>query len=148
MYTILEFPGEGLMLTSSEYGRQIWAVSKLTRKHNGDKCTVCGQPVGEYAYRPITNLSNRMMRICLRHSLIEDHISEHEPSILRSSCRGCNRQRHIAIDRLGCRQCDRAAIGDIQDIAFEYLFAIGGLNDEALHYSILSTVILNFPGNS
>ena len=68
MYEITAYPYEGLMLTfHPRYGRQFWSLSKLTRKHQGDSCAVCEQSVGNYAYRPITNLGNRSKRICTRH---------------------------------------------------------------------------------
>jgi hypothetical protein len=68
MYFIKDFLNEDLMcVLNDKYGKQLWAVSKLTCKHKNDKCAVCGEPVGDIAFRPITNASNRMHRICTRH---------------------------------------------------------------------------------
>jgi len=66
---ILGFPSEGLMLTYHfKYGQQLWCKSKMTSRHSKNKCLICGDMVGNKAYRPITNKSNRMKRICLKHS--------------------------------------------------------------------------------
>lgn len=55
---------QGLFTTThSEYGRQVWSRCKL-RKHQGVKCAQCDTPVGAEAFRPVTNRSNRMRRIC------------------------------------------------------------------------------------
>ncbi len=66
-YTILEVPGPGLMLTRSRFGRQLWALAKL-RQHKTSKCAMCDGPLGAEAYRPMTNLGNRMERICPAHA--------------------------------------------------------------------------------
>lgn len=67
-YTIVEFLSEDMMGTwHPEFGKQLWVKSKMTRKHNKDKCAICDLIVGKQAFRPLTNKDNRMMRICLRH---------------------------------------------------------------------------------
>ena len=67
-YTIVEFPADDFMLVRHwKFGRQLWAKSKMTRRHNKDKCAICGRIVGKQAYRPLTNSGNRMERICLQH---------------------------------------------------------------------------------
>jgi hypothetical protein len=72
-YKIVKFPGVGLMLTRHwQYGEQIWSRVRLTKRHSGDHCAQCSEPVGAMAYRPITNRSNRMMRICTRHEPVID----------------------------------------------------------------------------
>ncbi len=63
-YKVVERPGEGLAILVSIYGRQLWAKGKM-RVHKSTKCAICEQCVGKFAYRPITNLSNRMNRICI-----------------------------------------------------------------------------------
>ena len=68
MYIIQSIVSDELIGTiSMQYGRQLWAAAKLTKKHKNDKCAVCNGPVGDIAFRPITNASNRMHRICLKH---------------------------------------------------------------------------------
>jgi hypothetical protein len=68
MYKIIEVVSKGLIRTShSRYGKQLWALSKLTKKHKGDACAICEESIGNIAYRPITNLGNRYKRICRRH---------------------------------------------------------------------------------
>ena len=52
-------------LYSDEYGKQLWAVANLTKKHKDDRCPICDLKVGDRAYRPTTNKSNRMKRICI-----------------------------------------------------------------------------------
>jgi len=51
----------------SDFGNQLWSLAKLTKKHKGDPCALCGRSVGDVAFRPITNLGNRSVRICQRH---------------------------------------------------------------------------------
>jgi len=69
MYIIKEVPIEGwLIIDSVHYGRQIWTLSKMTKKHKSDACAICQEIVGDKAYRPITNQSNRMKRICTHHA--------------------------------------------------------------------------------
>ncbi len=57
---------EIVVLDSDRYGRQIWAVSNLTKKHSGDNCVMCGEIVGKKAFRSTTNKGNRGSRICIR----------------------------------------------------------------------------------
>ncbi|KKM06115.1 hypothetical protein LCGC14_1747350 [marine sediment metagenome] len=52
-------------LSSIEYGEQLWAVSNLTKKKIGKGCAICSSELGKKAYRPTTNKSNRMDRICI-----------------------------------------------------------------------------------
>lgn len=67
-YHIIAHLAPGLIVTSHwRYGNQLWSLSKMTKKHLGDECVICGQPVGAKAFRPVTNLSNRMMRMCAKH---------------------------------------------------------------------------------
>lgn len=61
---------EIVALDSLEYGTQVWAVSNLTKRHKDDNCGICTSKVGDKAYRPATNKSNRMIRICI--SCIEE----------------------------------------------------------------------------
>jgi len=60
--------GEGLLFVRHpRYGKQLWTLSirPVTRKYWDRLCTMCGQRLGYHrAYRPITNLGNRMHRIC------------------------------------------------------------------------------------
>jgi hypothetical protein len=64
----IEVLADGIIRTNHhEYGSQIWSRSKLTRRHKDDRCAQCGLKVGDVALRPVTNKSNRMKRICLRH---------------------------------------------------------------------------------
>lgn len=58
---------EIIITTHPEYHRQIWAGARMTIRHKNDTCILCGKVVGKRALRPITNLSNRMYRICLAH---------------------------------------------------------------------------------
>jgi len=68
MYQITLIPNDSLLITvHPEYGQQLWSTSRMTKLHNRDRCAICGAVVGSQAYRPITNKSNRMERICLRH---------------------------------------------------------------------------------
>jgi hypothetical protein len=63
-YTVIDFPDSGLMLTDSPgRGRQIWSLCKLKSRKDAP-CAICGASVGDEAYRPVTNLDNRMDRIC------------------------------------------------------------------------------------
>lgn len=69
-YNIVRCPSPGLMFTDHpDYGQQMWTLAKLTKKHIHDKCAICGLDVGTHAYRPITNLGNRMLRICQLHEI-------------------------------------------------------------------------------
>lgn len=67
-YMIVKIFNEMMIGTDHpEYGRQLWGLAKLTKKHKGDLCAMCGLSVGTVAFRPSTNKSNRMKRICVRH---------------------------------------------------------------------------------
>ena len=66
-YRIVEHLGELLGIWSRAYGKQLWAEARMTRVHRGDECAICGDSVGGRAYRPSSNLSNRMQRICMKH---------------------------------------------------------------------------------
>jgi hypothetical protein len=65
-YTICLRESGVMFTTHREFGRQVWEVAKLTKKYQGRKCCECGRPLGLRAYRPISNLNNRMERMCLR----------------------------------------------------------------------------------
>lgn len=66
-YEVQGIPSPGvLLISSSEWGVQIWNRARM-RTHKTSPCAICGVEVGVEAYRPVTNLSNRMHRICLRH---------------------------------------------------------------------------------
>jgi len=68
-YSIIGYPGAGMMLTDHpKYGRQLWVSVKL-RVHKNDKCAICDQELGKEAYRPMTNLGNRYARICMESHL-------------------------------------------------------------------------------
>jgi len=58
---------ELIRICSIEYGAQLWALTnQVTRKNH--KCGICGKRIHrgkDKAYRPLTNLGNRMDRICL-----------------------------------------------------------------------------------
>jgi hypothetical protein len=59
-----EKKSEGVIfLDSFEYGRQVWTVVKI-RKRN--YCRICDKIFESKSvmYRPITNLSNRMVKYC------------------------------------------------------------------------------------
>ena len=56
---------ELVALSSNKYGTQLWGVANLTKKHKDDNCAICNLKVGSKAYRPTTNKSNRMERICI-----------------------------------------------------------------------------------
>lgn len=73
MYKIIGFPSPGIMRTTHfRYGEQLWTLVSLTKKHKNDNCAVCELSVGDLAFRPMTNLGNRMVRICRRH--LDSHI--------------------------------------------------------------------------
>lgn len=64
----IEKLGDELIRSKCEkYGTQLWTLGRLTRKKQLKKCYLCGETLGIKAYIPITNLSNRMKRICHRH---------------------------------------------------------------------------------
>lgn len=52
---------------SAKYGVQLWTLGRMTKKKVGKPCYLCENKIEKMAYRPITNLSNRMQRICDRH---------------------------------------------------------------------------------
>lgn len=67
-YEIVERPSDGLILVQSrDYGQQLWVLSKMTTKNKDKPCPICGLPVGDNAFRPFGNPSNRSQRICTRH---------------------------------------------------------------------------------
>ena len=62
------FTGGLLGTVHPKYGRQLWTRARMTRRHRHDACVLCGAEVGAEAFLPLTNRSNRMARICLRHA--------------------------------------------------------------------------------
>jgi len=66
-YKIVKHPGEGILLILSSYeGKQLWVLSEQTVRKNHE-CKICSRTISkgkDRAYRPITNLNNRMDRIC------------------------------------------------------------------------------------
>jgi len=52
-------------IIDEKYGKQLWVLIKLRKPH---KCQNCEDnlKIGDYAWRPLTNLSNRMERLCLQ----------------------------------------------------------------------------------
>jgi len=56
---------ELVVLESDKFKVQMWGLSRLTKRHRGDSCAICEENVGDKAYRPATNLGNRMERICV-----------------------------------------------------------------------------------
>ena len=71
MYKIIEFPSDGLMLTMHpRWGRQLWALARLTVKRMNDNCAICELPLQRVSFRPMTNKGNRYKRICRRRHLI------------------------------------------------------------------------------
>lgn len=67
MYEIVGFHPMGMIVRSDEYGDQLWCLAKM-RTHKQSKCAICSLPIGHEGYRPFGNFSNRMRRICMRHS--------------------------------------------------------------------------------
>jgi hypothetical protein len=70
MYTIEKWVGDkdGLLYTfHPRYGGQVWSESSLTKIKIGTPCAMCGEPLEERGYRPVTNAKNRADRICHRH---------------------------------------------------------------------------------
>ena len=66
-YKIID-EASGIIVTQHwQFGTQVWTLSKMTRKYQNDECAICNIVIGKKAYRPITNLSNRMKRICISH---------------------------------------------------------------------------------
>ncbi len=67
---------EGIaLLTHPRYGRQVWVRSQVRKSC---RCAVTGSAIrpGQTAYRPITNSSNRMERIC--EQVIKDSFPCHQ----------------------------------------------------------------------
>lgn len=46
------------------FARQVWMLGRMTKRKRGTPCAQCGGAIGAKAYIPITNLGNRMVRIC------------------------------------------------------------------------------------
>lgn len=66
-YKLIEVLSPELVcLYSERYGKQIWGVANLTKKHNSDNCAMCDMIVGKKAFRPTTNKDNRGSRICIQ----------------------------------------------------------------------------------
>lgn len=64
MYKIIQIVNETMLRTTHfRWGEQLWVLAKM-RTHKRDACMICGAPVGDLAFRPITNKGNRMERIC------------------------------------------------------------------------------------
>lgn len=63
MYKLVRVLSEGLVGLSSEYGWQLWVICKVRKQH---ECVGCRKSfsAGSKMYRPLTNLSNRMRRLC------------------------------------------------------------------------------------
>jgi hypothetical protein len=54
------------IVTHSIFGRQCWTKAKITKRVRESRlCVMCKGPLGNKAFRPITNGNNRMERICL-----------------------------------------------------------------------------------
>ncbi len=64
-FSILNVMSESLVHLNTIEGNQVWSKSNMTKKKIGKLCWECKEPIGKEAYRPITNKSNRMERICL-----------------------------------------------------------------------------------
>ena len=65
MYKVVGSPGNGLLfIESKKYGRQLWSHGKTTYKKRASPCAICGSAISIWAYRPVSNASNRMERIC------------------------------------------------------------------------------------
>ncbi len=65
-FNILSIMSEDLVSLDTDYGTQVWGIANMTKKKIGMPCWECRKPIGKKAYRPITNKSNRMDRICLK----------------------------------------------------------------------------------
>jgi len=63
-YTLIkDETGFFVVLGHWQYGTQIWTEIKPRKPH---KCTICRADIAmQPCYRPITNRSNRMERICI-----------------------------------------------------------------------------------
>lgn len=64
MHKIVNRMPNMLVTEHPEYGTQVWCCGRITYKHSSDACRICSSAVGSEGYRPVTNLSNRMYRIC------------------------------------------------------------------------------------
>ncbi|KKK93816.1 hypothetical protein LCGC14_2689070 [marine sediment metagenome] len=65
-YKLTKVLNHEIVVLDSKYGTQVWAISNLTKRHKDDNCGICSLKVGNRAYRPTTNKSNRMVRICIQ----------------------------------------------------------------------------------
>ncbi len=66
-YSLVNIMSEKMaVLYSTRYGEQIWSLVNLTKKKIGMDCAICSGTLKKTGYRPITNLGNRMDRICPR----------------------------------------------------------------------------------
>jgi len=68
-YEIVKYLSAGLIrIFSLTYGAQFWALTnQMVRKNHN--CSICGKTIykgKDWAFRPVTNLGNRMERICLK----------------------------------------------------------------------------------
>lgn len=57
----------GLITTVDNSGKlpvQLWSKVRL-RRHQTSRCSNCNSVLADWGYRPVTNLRNRMERICL-----------------------------------------------------------------------------------
>ena len=67
LFRITEVPSGEIVLAMGRYGRNVWTLSKITKRLRKDRpCAVCGCPLDPMAYRPITNGNDRMDRICVK----------------------------------------------------------------------------------
>ena len=64
-FNILNIMSKDLVVLDTNYSNQVWSKSNITKKKIGQPCWECRRPIGKEAYRPTTNKSNRMERICL-----------------------------------------------------------------------------------
>lgn len=69
-YIIKKHLAEGLIkIYSVRYGNQLWVLSdqKVRKNH---ECSICEAQIlkgKDRTYRPLSNLENRMDRICINH---------------------------------------------------------------------------------
>jgi len=66
-YTIVRREKGLLFVRHPKYGQQVWTLSTkaLTFKYRERGCALCRRRLGfKRAYHPITNMGNRMHRIC------------------------------------------------------------------------------------
>lgn len=66
-YTILERLGKLLVTYHPIYGRQLWAVNPIHKASRDNPCAVCRRPIGDKAFKPVSETVNRFERICLQH---------------------------------------------------------------------------------